>query len=151
MTSGYHQPVANHYEKFPYPYYPLYGLGAWSQLESVDLKSWGLHSAPKDLWIAGCGTIAPLMFGRRNPNVKIIATDLSSKTIRLSKKRLKLYGIRNVSFLQQDLLQAGFEENFDAVDAYGVISSHDLSRKKFKNISKVSQNRGGFKIDGLLS
>lgn len=113
--------VAKHYEKYPYPSYPLYALGMWSELSRVDLKSWGVENSQPKLWIAGCGTIAPLMFGRRNPSAQILATDLSKRSLRMAKMRCRLFGIHNVDFLQHDLTQSDFRECFDAIDSYGVI------------------------------
>ena len=70
--------VAQHYEKYPYPTYPLHAFGRWRDLSRVDLRSWGVNTPHPKLWISGCGTISPLMFGRRNPSAEILASDLSS-------------------------------------------------------------------------
>lgn len=121
MISPYHQQIADHYEKHPYPSYPLFGLGGWSQLQSVDLSAWPLGRAVRDVWIAGCGTIAPLMFGRRNPRVSFLATDLSSSALRRLRVRLWLHGIHNIRLLQEDIMLSHYVESFDAIDCYGVI------------------------------
>lgn len=113
--------VKGHYETYPYPSYPLFVQGRWSDLARVDLKKWGVHSRSPTLWIAGCGTIAPLMFGRRNPSAQILATDLSQKSLRISRQRCFIYGIHNIEFMQEDLLTSTRENKFDAIDAYGVI------------------------------
>lgn len=129
MTSGYHQEVQDHYERHPYPHYPFYSLGSWSALNSVDCKQWGLRRELRDIWIAGAGTIAPLMFGRRNYQARILATDISDSALRIALRRLNLFGIRNVQMKKEDLFHAQYVEAFDAVDAYGVIH-HTISPQK---------------------
>jgi SAM-dependent methyltransferase len=121
MISPYHQQIADHYEKYPYPSYSLFGLGGWAQLQSVDLSTWPMEGSVRDVWIAGCGTIAPLMFGRRNPGVSFLATDLSSSALRRLRVRLWLHGIHNVRPIQEDIMLAHYVESFDAIDCYGVI------------------------------
>lgn len=129
VISGYHQPVAEHYEKYPYPHYPWYSLGSWRQLESVDASQWGAQRAIRDIWIAGCGTIAPIMFGRRNERARIWGTDLSEQSLGIAQRRLNLLGIRNVHLKQEDLFDARYHEAFDAIDAYGVIH-HTVSPQR---------------------
>jgi SAM-dependent methyltransferase len=129
MISGYHQQIADHYEKYPYPPYPLYAFGNWQDLKSLNLEIWGAKRKIENLWIAGCGTIAPLMFGRRNPDVKILATDLSERSLRKAKWRLRLFGIWNVQFRCEDLFESKYIEAFDAIDCYGVIH-HTVSPEK---------------------
>lgn len=129
MISGYHQQVADHYERFPYPQYPWYAHGSWRQLESVDLRTWGIEGKIENAWIAGCGTIAPLMFGRRNPAVAFFATDLSTRSLRSLKWRLTLFGIRNVRLAQEDILESAYADLFDAIDCFGVLH-HTVSPQK---------------------
>lgn len=121
MISGYHQQVADHYERYPYPDYPWYALGSWRSLASVDLRNWGIEGAIENAWIVGSGTIAPLMFGRRNPRVKFLATDLSSASLRSARRRLALFGIRNVQTRVEDLIEVKYPQHFDAIDCYGVL------------------------------
>jgi len=121
MPKSKHQEVADHYEKFPYPDYPLYAYGSWKELSSVDISTWGLSRPAKDLWICGSGTIAPLMFARRNPKLRILATDLSEATLRIAKRRLWIYGFHQVRCVRADLFASTYRESFDAIDAYGVI------------------------------
>jgi len=126
MTHAYHEQVRDHYERFPYPTYSWFSLGSWKQLESVDLKTWGIEGKIENAWIAGCGTIAPLMFGRRNPETAFFCTDLSEKSLRQLKWRLFLQGIRNVKSLAEDIMMSNYREQFDAVDCYGVLH-HNFS------------------------
>jgi len=121
MISPYHEEISKHYEKYPYPAYPLLGFGAWSQLESVNLKNWGIEGEVRSVWIVGCGTIAPMMFGRRNPDVSIFASDFSKSVLNVLKRRLLLFGVRNVKPVHEDLMETRYQEAFDAIDCFGVL------------------------------
>lgn len=142
MISGYHTPVAEHYEKYPYPTYPWYSLGSWRQLESVDVRKWGAQREIKDIWSAGCGTIAPIMFGRRNYFARIWATDLSERSLQIARRRLRILGIRNVYLKQEDIFGANYMEAFDAVDSYGVLH-HTISPQKALSKLAKSLRAGG--------
>jgi SAM-dependent methyltransferase len=137
MISGYHTPVADHYEKFPYPVYPWYSLGSWRDMSTVDTRFWGAKRDIQDIWIAGCGTIAPAMFGRRNYFARIWATDLSERTLKIAKRRLRLLGIRNVHLRQEDVFESNYSEAFDAVDSFGVLH-HTVSPQRA--LSKLAQS-----------
>jgi SAM-dependent methyltransferase len=121
MISHYHEALAQHYEKYPYPSYPLFALGRWAHLKSVDLESWGASHPVQSAWIVGCGTIAPLMFARRNPRVHIIASDLSRRSLKKAQLRSILHGLHSVEFVQEDLIESHYRETFDAIDCYGVL------------------------------
>lgn len=113
--------VEDHYEKYPYPSYPWYAMGSWRQLQQIDLVEWGVKSKSPKLWLAGCGSISPLMFARRNPRAKILATDLSKKSLNQAKLRSWLFGQHQIEFKKENLLEANYESQFDAIDAFGVI------------------------------
>lgn len=113
--------VEEHYEKYPYPSYPWFAMGSWRHLEQVDLRTWGVKSKSPKLWMAGCGSIAPLMFARRNPRAKILATDLSKKSLNQARLRCWLFGQHQVEFKKENLIEAAYESQFDAIDAFGVI------------------------------
>jgi len=113
--------VKAHYERYPYPDYPFYFQGSWRELSRVELSSWGAKQPVREAWIAGCGVVAPLLFGRRNPEVRILATDLSRTSLRRARWRLFLFGVHNVELREEDILDAGYRQRFDAIDAYGVL------------------------------
>lgn len=137
-----HAEVSEHYEKYPYPDYPFFALGRWRDLESVDLSGWQIQREVRDLWICGSGTIAPLMFARRNPAVRIVATDLSRKTLNIARRRLALYGYHNVCLKQEDLYASQAVESFDAIDAFGVIH-HVESPEKALRVLVTALRKGG--------
>ncbi len=142
MSIGYHEKIHEHYEKYPYPHYPIYSLGKWSELDSVDCSKWDAQRAINDIWIAGCGTIAPLMFGRRNYKSLILATDFSEAALKIAYRRLRLMGIRNVQFKKEDIFDAKYNERFDAIDAFGVIH-HTVSPPKALEVLFSALRPGG--------
>lgn len=111
-------------------------MGSWADLKSVDVQNWGVSRSVRDIWIAGCGTIAPLMFGRRNASAKVIASDLSESSLRICSKRLKLFGIHNVHLKCEDLFEVSYSEAFDAVDCYGVLHHTVSPQRVLEKIAK---------------
>jgi SAM-dependent methyltransferase len=100
----------------------------------------------KDAWLAGSGTISPLMFGRRNPSVRFLATDLSRRSLWISRTRLFLYGIKNVQFEIEDILSATHQNSFDAIDCYGVIHHTVSPPKSLDRLSKALRKGGVLRL-----
>lgn len=167
-----HLSVQRHYEAYPYPDYPIYAFGRWKDLESVDLSTWSIEGSIKRLWIAGCGTIAPLMFARRNPMVSIVASDLSKSSIRRAKWRSLIWGYPNIEYRCEDLLaHESSDDLYDAIDCYGVIhhtvnprQTYELLLQKLrpggvlrlmvyseKNRSEIENLRSEIKSSGITS
>lgn len=116
-----HEKVRDHYEMYPYPSYPWWLSGRWTDLNRVDLATWAILGPRRHAWIVGCGAISPMMFGRRNPEVLFWATDISSKSLSLLRRRLFLRGVHNVQLECADFSSYDSKTQFDAIDAYGVI------------------------------
>lgn len=110
MISGYHSEVSAHYEKYPYPAYPIFAKASWKSLASVNCETWGATRNIRDIWIVGCGTIAPLMFARRNFKARVLATDLSEASLSQAARRVKLFGMRNLILKKEDLFEAKYGE-----------------------------------------
>lgn len=146
MISQPHKEVQKHYDRYPYPDYPLYALGRWEDLGGVDFKSWGVQHEIQDAWLAGCGTIQPLMLGRRNPSVRIIASDLSKRSLRRSKWRCLLYGVRNVHFVCEDIATSIYRDAFDLIDCYGVLHHTENPEQALKNLSRALRQGGVMRL-----
>lgn len=121
MSISAHDKVERHYEAYPYPSYPWFLGGRWKDLQNVDLAQWGATVPIQSVWLCGCGTTQPLMFGRRNPRVRFFATDLSARSLRWARWRCWLYGVHNIQFEKSDLMDTSFESRFEIIDAYGVL------------------------------
>ena len=121
--------IRRQYEAWPYPQVPL--------LASVpSTHPWQLHAdwlwdrcgsgrapARPRLWIAGCGTFQPYVFGLANPHAEIVATDLSERSLQQASRRCRLHRQRNVRFEACDLCDPATwpAGQFDVIECYGVL------------------------------
>lgn len=125
--------VRQHYEKHPYPEYPLLASVRRCDTYALNLEClWarfnGSLPPPTNnrILLAGCGTFSPYPASLANPNAVITALDLSATTISKAKLHAVLHGCFNIKWLQGDLLDPGVAPGpFDFIDSYGVI--HHLS------------------------
>ncbi|HIJ86849.1 MAG TPA: class I SAM-dependent methyltransferase [Desulfuromonadales bacterium] len=132
MTTA--NPVQAHYENYPYPSYPLIASVRRCDTYALNLKAlWARfnHVLPpveaEKILIAGCGTFAPYPMAVANPDVPIIALDLSEKSLRRARWHCLLHGRRNVTFHCGDLDgQHGIAGHFGLIDCYGVL--HHLEK-----------------------
>lgn len=145
MTTS-HEAVAKHYERHPYPQYPWFFWGRWRDLGSVDLKSWGIEGSIREAWLCGAGTVQPLLFARRNPRVRFLATDLSQKSLTHARWRCRLYGAWNVEFQKQDLMTMKEEARFCAIDAYGVIHHCESPRRALESLVRALRVGGVLRL-----
>jgi len=121
--------VRRHYERFPYPHYPLLASVRRCDTYALNLTAlWARFNgalpprAAQRILIAGCGSFAPYPFALANPDTQITALDLSRSNLRRARLHCALHGRNNVTFRCADLLdpQAAAGE-FGLIDAYGVL------------------------------
>lgn len=122
-------PVQTHYQRYPYPHYPLI-----ASVRRCDTYALNLHaiwarfnrSLPpleaKKILLAGCGTFAPYPWAVANPDVPITALDLSERSLRRARWHCILHGRRNVDFRCADLSDhAAIADEFGLIDSFGVL------------------------------
>jgi hypothetical protein len=123
------QNIFNQYTKWPYPQIPLAGsvrrVDTW-QLNLNYLKDrCGLPppSGKPHILIVGCGTFQPYVFALANPQAKILATDISQKSLNIARLRNRLHGIFSVEYKTLDLNQPSSYPDgpFDFIECYGVL------------------------------
>lgn len=117
------------YGDWPYPQVPL--LASLPSTHPFELHvAWlwdrsGSGAAPRNprIWIAGCGTFQPYVFGLANPEAEIVATDLSEPSLRIAERRCRWHGIKNVAFAPVDLADESTwpDGEFDLIECYGVL------------------------------
>jgi len=123
------QALKSQYEAWPYPQVPLLAsLPSTHPFELHCAALWdrcgsGSPPARPRLWLAGCGTFQPYVFALANPQAEIVATDLSSASLAIARRRCRLHGLRHVEFAPVDL---GCESTwpagpFDLIECYGVL------------------------------
>lgn len=117
------------YEAWPYPQVPL--LASLPSTHPFELHTdwlWdraGSGPAPSRprVWIAGCGTFEPYAFAQANPHAEIVATDLSTTSLAIARRRCLLHGQRRVQFAPVDLADPSTwpAGQFDLIECYGVL------------------------------
>ena len=123
--------VRNQYERNPYPRWVNLGLDP----DAVSIKDVVNHyklklntsaingiSAPNIL-IAGCGTGQhSIGTAKRFKNSNIIAVDLSLSSLAYAERKTKEFGIKNVKYMQADVLNLGkLNKKFDIIESVGVL------------------------------
>ncbi|MGE3175555.1 MAG: methyltransferase [Planctomycetota bacterium] len=129
MVGGVRERIRQQYTAWPYPRVPLLarvpGTHPW-QLHCDylwDRSGAGPAPARPRLWLAGCGTFQPYVFGLANPRAEIVATDLSEPSLELARRRCRLHGVRHVEFAPCDLEDESTwpAGEFDLIECYGVL------------------------------
>ena len=121
--------IAQNYEEHPYPRwinwdFPETGMRIKKLQEFYSLDELHFTSRPFDVLIAGCGTGSKAIecaigYG---DNVKITAIDLSRTSLSYAIYMAKKYNIRNIEFMQMDLLELPkLNKTFDIVECTGVL------------------------------
>lgn len=116
--------VRNRYEESPYPRWRRIDLPA-----AVDPRVFGRRTGARrlperpDILIAGCGTGRHgLGVAARHPQAKVVGLDLSSASLAYADRRAREFDIRNIEFIQGDLLQiARLGRRFDYIECAGVL------------------------------
>jgi SAM-dependent methyltransferase len=146
--------VQRQYERWPYPHVPLLALvpstHPWQLHCDYLFDRCGSGAAPKQprIWIAGCGTFQPYVFGIANPKADILATDLSEHSLRLAKRRCRVHGLRHVQFAACDLNDpttwpAG---EFDMIECYGVLMNLPNPAATLKALGERLTPRGILRV-----
>ncbi len=133
------QAVRAQYERHPYPgHVPLVAIPAPAEELRFDSVTPG---APPTVLVAGCGTFEPLVVARSNPRGKIVAVDLSQRSLRRLRWRVLLArvvwallphrllqqllgrGLGSITPVQGDLNDRTLfaAERFDAIVCTGVL------------------------------
>ncbi len=117
------------YEAWPYPQVPL--LASLPSTHPWELHvAWlwdrcgsGAAPARPRIWVAGCGTFEPYLFGVANPRAEILATDFSTRSLAIARRRCRLRGMKHVQFAPVDLADESTwpEGTFDLIECYGVL------------------------------
>ena len=104
-----------------------------------------------NLLIAGCGTGIQILEASRYKNCEIVAIDLSNSSISYAKRKVDEYGMKNVSFIEMDLLElTQLNKKFDLIECSGVLHHlKDPAKGLFKLIESLKPK--GFLKLGLYS
>ena len=153
-TDGTKDAIGRQYAAWPYPTVPL--------LANVDsTHPWQLHCdslwdrcgsgpapAKPRIWIAGCGTFQPYVFGVANPKADIVATDLSEPSLAVAQRRCRIHGVRNVAFAPCDLEDESTwpQGEFDLIECYGVLMNLRDPARALKALAQRLTARGVLRL-----
>lgn len=138
------QAVKGHYERHPYPHYPLFASIRRYDTYALNLQAvWSRFNgdlpdpASVRILLAGCGAFAPYPFSLANPMALIDALDLSDENIRRARLHCFIHRCRNIkwysgSFLTQDTLPGPYH----FIDAFGVLHHLDNPVEGFKSLAQ---------------
>ncbi|MEP0404687.1 MAG: tetratricopeptide repeat protein, partial [Lentilitoribacter sp.] len=127
--------VRDQYELSPYPRWVSLGLRLKAApiskvIEEIKLKLCDdkvKALAAPDILIAGCGTGQhSIRTATRFKGSKVLAIDLSLSSLSYAKRKTEELGIRNIDYLQADILDLGkLGRQFDIVESAGVLHHMD--------------------------
>ncbi|MFO1204311.1 MAG: methyltransferase domain-containing protein [Burkholderiales bacterium] len=122
--------VREQYEENPYPRWCRLGLPeprpfacAIRELSRGALIGAHLQVVSPRILVAGCGTGKhAILTASRYAAARVTAVDLSRASLAHGARQARRLGIRNIEFLQGDILELGrLESGFDLVESFGVL------------------------------
>lgn len=142
------------YAAWPYPQVPLL-----ASLPST--HPWQLHAdwlwdrcgsgpapARPRIWIAGCGTFQPYVFGTANPRAEILATDFSEPSLHVARRRCRLRAMRHVQFAACDIDDKATwpDGEFDLIECYGVLMNLRDPQAALRGLGQRLSSRGVLRL-----
>lgn len=125
--------VTGHYERHPYPHYPLLASIRRYDTYAMNLTAlWArfngelLPERQGRILLAGCGAFAPYPMSLANPNAKVIGVDLARNNLRRARLHCLLHGFLKVCLLQGNFLNPVVTPGpFHFIEAFGVLHHLD--------------------------
>ncbi len=155
--------VKNQYELNPYPRWRYNSYAKENKLNFLSVINSEIY--PKtirsnsgqsknrkiNILIAGCGTGIQIVEASRYSNCEITAIDLSNTSISYAKRKVDEYGLKNVDFIEMDLLElTALNKRFDLIECSGVLHHMNDPSNGLSNLFNVLKPKGFIKL-GLYS
>ena len=100
-----------------------------------------------NILIAGCGTGIQILEASRYDNCEITAIDLSNSSISYAKRKIDEYGLKNINFIEMDLLELkSLNKSFDLIECSGVLHHMNEPTKGLSNLIEVLEPKGFIKL-----
>ena len=104
-----------------------------------------------NILLAGCGTGQHLMALTRYKGAKILAIDLSLSSIAYAKRKVEELNLKNIEFLQVDILELGkLKKKFDIIESAGTLHHMKDPKKGLENLLRLLKKNGLLRL-GLYS
>ncbi len=155
--------VKNQYELNPYPRWRYNSYAKENKLNFLSVinseispntikpNSVQLTNKKINILIAGCGTGIQIIEASRYSNCEITAIDLSNSSISYAKRKVDEYGLKNINFIEMDLLElTSLNKRFDLIECSGVLHHMNEPCKGLSNLFDVLEPEGFLKL-GLYS
>ena len=155
--------VKNQYELNPYPRWRYNSYAKENKLNFLSVinseispntikpNSVQLTNKKINILIAGCGTGIQIIEASRYSNCEITAIDLSNSSISYAKRKVDEYGLKNINFIEMDLLElTSLNKRFDLIECSGVLHHMNEPSKGLSNLFEVLEPEGFLKL-GLYS
>ena len=155
--------VKNQYELNPYPRWRYNSYSKENKLNFISvinseispniIQTNSVHLTNKkiNILIAGCGTGIQIIEASRYINCEITAIDLSNSSISYAKRKVDEYGLKNINFIEMDLLElTSLNKRFDLIECSGVLHHMNDPTKGLSNLFEVLEPKGFLKL-GLYS
>ncbi len=155
--------VKNQYELNPYPRWRYNSYAKENKLNFLSVinseispntikpNSVQLTNKKINILIAGCGTGIQIIEASRYSNCEITAIDLSNSSISYAKRKVDEYGLKNIDFIEMDLLElTSLNKRFDLIECSGVLHHMNEPSKGLSNLFEVLEPEGFLKL-GLYS
>ncbi len=155
--------VKNQYELNPYPRWRYNSYSKENKLNFLSVvnseiypneiksNSAQLKNKKINILIAGCGTGIQILEASRYRNCEITAIDLSNSSISYAKRKVDEYGLKNIDFIEMDLLElTSLNQRFDLIECSGVLHHMNDPAQGLSNLFDVLEPKGFIKL-GLYS
>ncbi len=152
-TNSISDQVRNQYEENPYPRWQIPPAPAAVPLTHILQQLPGAQHSPLPhnditVLIAGCGTgFEPIELARMDQNAQITALDLSSKSLAYARRMAGELQIRNVDFVQGNILDATkLNTCFDLINSTGVLHHMEEPTQGWKTLCGILKPGGVMRI-----
>jgi len=150
--------VKEQYEENPYPrwrYSSQIPSKKFSNILNNEIKpnkvDYNIDFNNPDILIAGCGTGNHSISASRYEDAKILAVDLSLKSLAYAKRKTNNLGLKNIEYLQADILQLkNLNKKFDIIECAGTLHHMKNPLEGLKVLLDILKPHGFLKI-GLYS
>ncbi|MBL4798533.1 MAG: methyltransferase domain-containing protein [Oleispira sp.] len=147
--------VQDQYEENPYPRWKDIGFNIASSYQQALLKNFPQLNlshwrgkAKLNVLVAGCGTgRQAIRLASYFNDLNVVAIDLSGRSLAYAKQQAKKYKVKNVQFIQADILEfSNFPMLFDVIECSGVLHHMEDPEQGLQSLQTLLSPTGVMKI-----